>query len=430
MPQQTLPLVRIRTAFQILIAVIFSCPPLIAAPGTDCVAKQQALTYAKSRVKADQNSIRKLNAGATASDLEKWANAADEERREVLKDSIVNSMGILAGGLENFTEPARDALKPTNIAGVYLPHGVGSLGTGQANLIIGRLQRLGSTSPQVQTLIDNVRVLSSFQNKTETLEFAAKVHDIASAYNESADFATNLTDATNSDPVKVAAVGLQLVSGLVGKGATISVDVGAALFTGVEHLTDAYLISSIINNLSNSVALPQPLAPSNPTYEVQESQGTVKPSHPTGKQDITEAQLAGLKVLARKLDRDVKALQDAKAAMENCQPDKLEGAWAVNGTSQDSSPTAMHETFIVTKTGPGAFELVFANNQERGCETKLHVVRTGPTTYSGSSKRGEGCLPTSMNLDVQGDNLSFTWIIAIDEPDPTYYSGSGHRVSP
>src|ERR1035438_821124 len=133
MPQQILPLVRIRTTFQILIVVIFSCPPLIAAPGTDCVAKQQALTAAKSRVKTDQNSIRKLNAGATAKELEEWANVAEEERRAVVKDSIVNSMGIVAGGLEGLTEPAKDALKPTNIAGVYLPHGVGSLGTGQAN---------------------------------------------------------------------------------------------------------------------------------------------------------------------------------------------------------------------------------------------------------------------------------------------------------
>jgi hypothetical protein len=411
MPQQILPLVRIRTTFLILIVVIFSFSPLIAVPGTDCAAKQQALTSAKSRVKADQNSIRQLKAGATASDLEKWANAAEEERREVLKDSIVNSMGIIADGLMTSTDAAKDALKPMNISGVYLPHGVGSLGTGQANLIIGRLQRLGSASPQVQTLIDNVRVLSSFQNKTETLEFAAKVHDIASVYKESTDFATSLTDASSSDPVKVAAVGLQLVSGLAGKGATISVDVGEALFTGVEHLTDAYLISSIIDNLSN----------------------------PTGKQDITEAELAGVKVLARKLERDVKALQDAKAQMGNCQTcqddldggGQLEGTWSVSLRDLQGSFPPEQDTFILTKVGACKFRLVFGSTLKGSeCPGPFdRISKTAPTSYEGSETATHGCNPRTISLQLERGVLTFKYTVKGDYGTSSFV-GTGHPVSP
>ena len=412
MPRQISPL--LRTAFQVLIVVILSCPSLMAAPGTDCVAKQQALTSAKSRIKADQNSIRQLNAGATASDLEKWANAADEERREVVKDSIVNSLGIVADGLMVSTDAAKDAVKPMNIVGIYLPHGVGSLGTGQANLIIGRLQRLGSTSPQVQTLIDNVRVLSSFQNKTETLEFAAKVHGIASAYKEGTDFGENLKGALSSDPVKVAAAGLQLVSGLAGKGATISVDVGEALFTGIEHLTDAYLISSIINNLSN----------------------------PSGKQDITEAQLASLKALARKLEHDVKAFHDAEAQMGNCQSceedreaGRLDGTWNVpitlEGTDHYGRPfSPMEGLFFITKSGHCAYRLDFDHSGGECPPPINNIVAIGPTTYSGKADGGNGCLPQSIVLDVQGDSLSVKWInYSMDGTNPSTSRGIGHRVT-
>jgi hypothetical protein len=78
-------------------------------------------------------------------------------------------------------------------------HSQRSLGTGQANLIIGRLQQLGGGSPQVEQIIEDVRALSKFQNKTETLQFAAQVHDIASAYKEGADLGTNMMDASSGD---------------------------------------------------------------------------------------------------------------------------------------------------------------------------------------------------------------------------------------
>jgi hypothetical protein len=399
--RQTPPVVR--ATCQALIVLILSSPSLMAMPGDDCAAKQQALTSAKSRVKADQNSIRKLNAGATASDLEKWANAADEERREVLKDSIVNSMGIVADGLLTSTDAARSALKPMNISGVYLPHGVGSLGTGQANLIIGRLQGLGSTSSQVQTLIENVRVLSTFQNKTETLEFAAKVHDIASAYKESTDFATNLTDASSSDPVKVAAVGLQLISGLAGKGATISVDVGEALFTGVEHLTDAYLISSIVNNLSSP----------------------------------TENQLAGVKVLGRKLERDVKALQKAKAQLGNCHSceedaddgGQLEGTWSVSMYLPWIN-VSEHHTFRVTKLGNCKFSLVVDSSQQNECEHPIQIIKTGPITYEGASTGLPGCGSSTISLQLEGGALTFRITDTSIYGDVTTVEGSGHHASP
>jgi hypothetical protein len=40
--------------------------------------------------------------------------------------------------------------------------------------------------------------------------------------------------------------------------------------------------------------------------------------NPTGKQDVTESQLASLKVLSRQLERDVKTLQSGKASLDSC----------------------------------------------------------------------------------------------------------------
>ena len=306
----------VRTALLITLVLFLGCHASLAAPGTECAAKQQAVDAARARIKADQKSILRLNAGITVEDLEKWVEESTKERREVVEDSLVSGLGMVAEVLSSSTKLAEDALKPMSIAGVNLPHGVGSLGTGQANQIIGRLQRFGSGSPQVQTLIENVRTLRSFQNKTDTLEFAAQVHKFASAFKASSGAAKEVADLSSGDTVKVWAVYLQLFSGLAGKGASVPVEVGKALFEAGEHLTEAFLISSIINNTLNPIQS-QPL--SDPRYEVQESQGTVKatPYQPTGK-DVTEGQLAALKVLSQRLERDVELLHRDQDALTNC----------------------------------------------------------------------------------------------------------------
>jgi hypothetical protein len=432
----------VRITLLITLVLFLGCRPSLAAPGANCAAKQQALDAARARVKADQQSVLRLKAGVTTEDLEKWVEEADKERREVLKDTLVSSIGLTADGLIASTEVAKNAVQPMNIAGVYLPHGVGSLGPGQANLIIGRIQRLGGDSAETQAVIDGIRGLVPFKDKTETLEFAAKVNDTATDFKKSFDLGTNVGDISNADGhVKTTAVGLQLLSGLAGKG-EISVDVGEALFAATEHLTDAYLISSIINNTLNPIQ-PQPL--SDLRYEVQESQGTVKPSpyQSTGK-DVTERQLDALKVLSRKLDQDVKLLNGAKARMGDCQdcPEqrsdgaKLEGTWSV--TTHFEPPVCkpsgeclppLEGDWVFAKEGRCVFTLQMPVAMEN-CPPPVEITATGPNTYSGKWPQNDGCLGGVIDIQIQGSSLHSK---RLEIYDNAAFPGSdvsvGHKLS-
>jgi len=321
------------TFIGLLIALSFNPHSLLAQSATGCATKQHAVDAARARIKQDQKSIQALNLGITADDIQKWVDDADKERREVLKDTLLNSVGLTADAVIASTDLAKDALQPMSIAGVPLPHGIGSLGTGQANQIIGRLQRLGGDSDQAQVLIDSIRDLSSFRNKTQTLEFAAKVNDTAKQLKDVFDKAASASDIPEGiDTVKTTGLGLQVLAALAGKG-EISVDIGEALFSATEHLADAYLLSSMLNNTLN----PEVILPlSVPRYEVQDSQGTANPpQYPPAGKDITERRLTALKSLSRQLDQDVKALDSAKSRMGNCQ-ERLNQA----STAKTSSSTA------------------------------------------------------------------------------------------
>jgi len=99
------------------------------ARAQDCSGQRTVVDRLRARVKADQSQIQRLNPTLTANELDRWANAAEQERQQILKKSLVSAISTLADGMLSAPE---NVLKPMNLAGHHLPRGIGSLGTAQA----------------------------------------------------------------------------------------------------------------------------------------------------------------------------------------------------------------------------------------------------------------------------------------------------------
>jgi hypothetical protein len=137
---------------------------LLAATGgtsaQDCSTQQATVAGLQSKIKADQDSIRKLNLGITASSLQEAVDAEEKGVKDALKAS---ALALLDGVLS-----APDgALGTKSIAGYQLKNGLGSIGPGQANTMIGMIETQGGVT---QALIPAIRTLSQIGNKTSTLE--------------------------------------------------------------------------------------------------------------------------------------------------------------------------------------------------------------------------------------------------------------------
>jgi hypothetical protein len=73
--------------FLAMVVMLLASTSLIAMQVGGCTSQQGAVASARSRLKTDQNSVRKLKARLTADELQQWAEAADLERRRILTDS-------------------------------------------------------------------------------------------------------------------------------------------------------------------------------------------------------------------------------------------------------------------------------------------------------------------------------------------------------
>jgi hypothetical protein len=241
----------------------------------NCDAQQKAIDSLRVRIKADQNAIRQLNPGLSATELSNWADATEAERQAILKKSIESGISTLADGLLSAPE---NALEPMDIAGYHLPNGIGSLGTGQANTIIGRLQRSGASNTLYsKAVIGSLRELRRISGKTGSLEYLKVLSKVGSALKDTAEM------GASDETVGSAAAFFQLVADLAGKG-DFAVQLGSALFQGAKNEFDAYFISSAVSSLKSA----------------------------------SESQLNALKALGANLQRDVQALQNAKAKLDTC----------------------------------------------------------------------------------------------------------------
>jgi hypothetical protein len=255
----------------------------------NCSAQTATVASLRSKINADQDGIRRLNPGLTADELNRWADAAEEERQRILKDTLEASISTFADWLLSAPE---NALKPMDIAGYHLPNGIGSLGTGQANAVIGRLKSLGVNSNTVlgTTLLGAIRDLSQISGKTKSLEYLGALSKVASTLKDTAEM------GASDESTESAAAFLQLVADLAGKG-DFAAQLGTALFQGSKNLFDAYLISSAVGPAATTA----------------------------------QSQLEALKVLSALLERDVQALQKAKGQLDACSQ-KRQGSSTYTGS--------------------------------------------------------------------------------------------------
>lgn len=259
--------------------------PVIILSGygySQCAVQQNAVTAAKAKINTDTRSLRQQRLGFTATDLEKWTNAADEEKAEIVKESLTSAISNFADYL---LSTPKNLSQPMDIFGYHLPNGLGSLGTGQANTVIGRLRSNGITSPQLEQAI---RALVPLQNKVGTLEYSAALGTVASSLKSTAEMETS-----NSNVDSVAAL-FGLAATLAGKEDFL-VAAANATYKGGAHLFDLYFISKAVNGLSNTAS----------------------------------SQLTAVNSFKRQIERDVGALQNAKATYDTCN----------NGVVQDQAQT-------------------------------------------------------------------------------------------
>ncbi len=172
----------------------------------DCATAQNAVDLLRSRVEADQDRIRGLDMGVAADELNSFANAAGEERHQIVVQSLKSGVSALAGEIQSAPE---NALKPMDIAGYHLPNGIGSLGTGQAKAIVGRLRSQGVDSPVV---FEALQTLSRISGKAGTLEFTNVLSEVASKLKGTAEM------GSSEDSVENTAALFQLAADLTGQG--------------------------------------------------------------------------------------------------------------------------------------------------------------------------------------------------------------------
>lgn len=252
---------------------------------TTCDQSPQ-LRIARMNLKNDQDALRKLRPGSSSIDLEQWATDSEEKRSKVLRDAFKNAASALLDGL---LDAPKSVLEPMNIAGYDLPNGLASIGTGQANAIIGRLRSQGITeaTPQGRLFMNAIRRVGSISGKRGTLEHA---DDWAHVFKD-LKAAAELEDA--DDPSDSIAAVFQLAAAAAGVSG-FSLSVGNALFSGSKNLLDAYVIASAVQPLDKS----------------------------------STAQLQAVQSLSKKLERDVAVVRKLKEA---CSTDGDQGSGSCPG---------------------------------------------------------------------------------------------------
>jgi len=259
-----------------LLLMFLVCGGLIQAQ--TCPGGSSSVQALQTRVAADQESIKRLGTGLTATDLNDWANAAQAQREQIVKRSMQSAISSL---LDYALSAPGNALKPTEIAGYQLPNGIGSIGTGQRNAIVARLRAQGGVE---QALIPALDTLSQMSDKRGSLEYMEQLSNVASLLKSTAEMggAESTIDQTE------ALFGLVAnVAQMAGKEIDLPVAVGNALFNGGSDLFNLFWMSRSVDQLVNT----------------------------------SEAQLNALKALNRQLQNDVQALQLCKDPNKNKPPD-------------------------------------------------------------------------------------------------------------
>src|SRR5216684_29257 len=163
----------IEMALAIVLSSIFGA----SAWADTCPGHPQAIDILRSRLKADQERIRNLGIGITASQLQDATEMGEEGRKKAM---LAAALSLING----FLMAPDAALQTQSIADYELKNGIGSIGTGQANSLIARIR--AERGPK-EALIPLIRALSQISDKTSRLEYLGKLSQAASALKSTAE---------------------------------------------------------------------------------------------------------------------------------------------------------------------------------------------------------------------------------------------------
>jgi len=229
----------------------------------------------RAKVTGDQQSIRRLGVGITVQDLNDATKTAEEGRKEAI---LAAALSLVDG----FLTAPEAALGTKSIAGYRLRNGLGSLGTGQANALIGKLE--GGVKAN---LIPAIRKLSQLGDKTSTLEYLDALSRVASTLKATVELETARTSPDTAS-LKQAEALFGLAAAIAGKG-ELAVSLASAVINSAYNQTQIYLMAKSINQLTNT----------------------------------NESQLKALNLLSANLQQDTQNLQHAEKELHECttQPD-------------------------------------------------------------------------------------------------------------
>jgi len=146
-----------------------------------CGGTQAQIRSFQAKITADEDAIRRQGAGLTARDLNDFTSVADEERDRILQESLQSAISTLLNGL--LAAPER-LQKPTMVAGYNLPNGIGSIGAGQANALVGKIRGQGGLK---QALIPAIQQLAQMNDKRGTLEYVEQLSRVAGLLKSTAE---------------------------------------------------------------------------------------------------------------------------------------------------------------------------------------------------------------------------------------------------
>jgi hypothetical protein len=362
---------------RVLTTFYFTCAVSMMT-AQDCSTTGARLPNAEAKVKQDISSLRMLRAGITSQDLDDAVNQSEEGR----KQAVLSTISALMDGALNATDAS---LGTKSIAGHHLKNGLGSIGTGQANTLIGLIRDEGGVK---QALIPLLRSLSQMNEKTASLEYLDLLSRAASGIKSTAELGASENTLEETEAL------FGLAAAIAGRG-DIAVSVAQSVVNTTYTQTEVYLLSKSINQLTN----------------------------------LNEAQLHSLQILSGQLHRDVQNLKSVRKDLEHCQDEgAIVGTWIVTIKGDISS---WNDSIVVTKIGPGKFQVAFGSYPSSdACAYPLIVTQTGPATYAGKNTvHDDACYDNSSEFEVQGNKISIRSRVTQSNHSgpPSAYTGSGVR---
>lgn len=300
-----------------------------------CPGRQQAIEILRSRIRADQERIKDLNIGITSSQLDDAVEMSEEGYKKAL---IATALALVDGILM-----APDAaLGKQSVAEFRLKNGLGSIGTGPRNAIIGRIRAEGGVK---QALIPAIRKLGSISGKTSQLEYLRLLSQAASSLKSVAELGAADNSLEETEAL------FALAAAIAGRG-DVALSLATAVLNSAKNETQIYLMARDIRQLTNTA----------------------------------EAQLKALKVLSANLQIDVQTLQSIRAA-DNCEGDVT---WQIALQNQRIAAAAAGNIGFYNQL-LRLHSQIFAEFGLKACDSRYYPGGCSPTPAAkGQTSQGPG----------------------------------------